>query len=61
MSLEAASIAQHCKSLRLPPSAHSLHRWQTKPASKTTRICITWKPCSRPRWRIENGARLNCE
>lgn len=45
MSLEAASIAQHCKALRLSAIQPSSPRWRKKPANRTTPTYIIWKRC----------------
>ena len=60
MSLQTASIAQHCKSLRLGAVAPSSPRSPRRPRSATTLICTTSRPCCRRRWRIGSGVRSNC-
>ena len=60
MSLEAASIAQHCKALRLAAIGAQFASLAEEASSRTTRICTISKPCSRPRSRTANGARSNC-
>ena len=49
MSLGTASIAQHCKALRLAAVGAQFAHWPRKPVNRTTPICITSKLCSMPR------------
>ena len=61
MSMEAASIAQHCQTLRLGAIGAQFASLAEEASSRSTPSFITWKRCSRPRSRSANGARLNCE
>ena len=60
MSMEAASIAQHCRSLRLS-AIGSLPLWPRKPGNRTILISIAWKPCCKPRSKSAKGAPSSCE
>ena len=61
MIMEAASIAQHCKTLRLSSDRNAVRIAGLKRrASRTTRIFTIWKLYSSLRSRTANGARSNC-
>jgi len=59
MSMEAASIAQHCQTLRLAAIGAQFASLAEEARQQNHSISITWKRCSRLRSRSANGARLN--